>query len=265
MKDAYYFPHDYHARHDSKLAALIKEYGALGYGVYWDFIEILHEEGGKFEKFPKMFEGLSQELKVDEATLKQIFSASIKDFCLFKENKTHIWSDRVLGNLKVREEKKLQKVTAGRLGGILSGKKRSKTKHRFKQNEANEAKERKGKEIKGKEIKEPPEKSGPVNNPVFNDKEKAILEQVQAKTNIYALINDFNKTHKAYPPKELLIRVCQQFLDKAGEINEPYPYLKAALHRAAQDEAHLNLKKDVGMAQSLKDIFRNLKAESVGV
>lgn len=149
-KDSFYFSHDYHARHDPKLAALIKIHGALGYGVYWDFVEILHEQGGKFEKFPKMYEGLSQELKLNEATLQAIISSMINDFRLLKEDDTHIWSDRVIANLQEREQKRLQKVESGRLGGILSGKKRSKTKQRLKQNEANEAKERKGKERKVK-------------------------------------------------------------------------------------------------------------------
>jgi uncharacterized phage protein (TIGR02220 family) len=154
MKDSYYFPHDYHARHDPKLAALIKEFGMQGYGVYWNFVEILHEQGGKIEKFPKLFSAISSEFNLPEALLQKIISASLKDFCLFKEDDKYIWSERVLENIRVREEKRSQKVEAGRIGGIKSGEARSKMKQNeapLEANEANEAKESKVKEIKEKE------------------------------------------------------------------------------------------------------------------
>jgi hypothetical protein len=148
MKNSYYFSHDYHARHDPKLSALIKNYGMEGYGVYWDIVEVLHEQGGKLEKFPKLYEGLSHELNINEATLKQIISASISDFGLFREDDTHIWSDRVLDNLVELDRKRTQRVDAGRLGGIISGQKRSKTKQNEATLEANEQKESKVKESK---------------------------------------------------------------------------------------------------------------------
>jgi len=148
MKDSFYFPHDYHARHDPKLSALIKKHGMEGYGTWWNLVEILHEQGGKIEKFPLLIEGLASELKQNEAVLRLLLSCFINDLHLLKEDETHIWSERVLGNLIEREEKRLQRVESGRLGGKISGEKRSKTKRPFKQNEANEAKERKGKERK---------------------------------------------------------------------------------------------------------------------
>jgi hypothetical protein len=113
---------------------------------------------------------------------------------------------------------------------------------------------------KKRKDKEPPKKHGAIDksvnkkDSVFTDKEKVVLEAVRAKTNIYALIEEFKNVHKVYPPKDLLLRVCQQFLDKGVDIQEPYPYLKAALHRAAQDEESLNWKKE-GMAQPLKEIL----------
>jgi hypothetical protein len=148
MKNTFYFPHDYHARHDPKLSALIKNFGMEGYGVYWDIVEILHEQGGKLEKFPKLFEGLSHELNLNEATLKQIISASISAFNLFQEDEKYIWSDRVLDNIEELNRKRSQKAEAGRLGGIKSGEKRSKTKQNEAPLEANEQKESKVKESK---------------------------------------------------------------------------------------------------------------------
>jgi len=157
MKDAYYFPHDSNSRQDPKLAALIQRFGLEGYGLWWGLIEIMHEQGGKLQKFPKFYEGLSNILSLNEAerkqieaTLKQLISASINDFYLLKEDDNFIWSDRVLRNLKDREEKRLKKVEAGRLGGILSGQSRAKTKQNEAPLEANEPKESKGKESKRK-------------------------------------------------------------------------------------------------------------------
>jgi hypothetical protein len=151
VKNSYYFPHDYHARFDPKLCALIKTFGMEGYGTWWMLVEIMHEQGGQIEKFPKLYEGLAQDLKQNEAHLKQIISALISDFKLLKEDAEYIWSDRVLRNMKDLEHKRTQKVEAGRLGGIESGKKRSKTKQNEAPLEANEQKESKVKESNIKE------------------------------------------------------------------------------------------------------------------
>ena len=156
IKNSYYFPHDYHARFDPKLCALIKNYGMEGYGTWWMLVEIMHEQGGKIEKFPKLFEGLAHDLKQNEAHLKQIISALINDFCLLKEDDMYIWSIRVLRNMDNLLQKRLQKVEAGRLGGIKSGEKRAKKRSKTKQNEApleaNEPKESKVKESKVKNM-----------------------------------------------------------------------------------------------------------------
>lgn len=106
------------------------------------------------------------------------------------------------------------------------------------------------------ESKDPPKKRGSKES-IFNDQEKAVLGTVRKRTNIYALIEDFKKTHSVYPPKDLLLRVCQQFLDKGADIKEPYPYLKAALHRAVQDEENLAWKKQ-GAAPSIAEIIKTM-------
>jgi uncharacterized phage protein (TIGR02220 family) len=153
MKEVYYFSHDSNAHRDPKCSALISDFGSAGYGLYWAIVEILHEQGGKIEKFPKLFEGLSFQFQTPkEAVMKQI-EAMIKDYKLLKEDENYIWSDRVLRNLEQRRVKYQVKSEAGRIGGLRSGEKR-----RTKQNEAVleaneriEAKERKGKESKVKE------------------------------------------------------------------------------------------------------------------
>ena len=150
--DSYYFPHDSNASHDPKCAALIKEQGMFGYGIYWVLVEILHEQGGKIEKFPKLLDGLAYELKIEKEVIAKQIEALINDYKLLKENEKYIWSDRVIKNLKKRHAKYTIKSQAGRVGGLRSGESRKK-KLLEAELEANEQKERKGKEIKGKESK----------------------------------------------------------------------------------------------------------------
>ncbi|MFA5392055.1 MAG: Lin1244/Lin1753 domain-containing protein, partial [Candidatus Omnitrophota bacterium] len=46
MKETYYFPHDYHARHDPKLERLRIEMGPVSDGIFWNLVEMLYEQGG---------------------------------------------------------------------------------------------------------------------------------------------------------------------------------------------------------------------------
>jgi hypothetical protein len=46
VKQSYYFPHDFHARHDPKLERLRMEIGPISDGIFWDLVEMLYEEGG---------------------------------------------------------------------------------------------------------------------------------------------------------------------------------------------------------------------------
>lgn len=150
MKDTYYFPHDYNAHKDPKCSALINDFGLTGYGVYWAIIEILHEQGGRITKFPKLYDGIAFQLNIPKEEFTKQIEAMLHDYSLLQQDENFIWSDRVLRNLEEREIKKMAKQQAGRLGGLHSGQiraERSKMKHCLKQNEANEPKERKGKEI----------------------------------------------------------------------------------------------------------------------
>lgn len=147
MKESYYFPHDNNSHRDPKCSALINDFGMEGYGLYWAIIEILHEQDGKLDKFPKLWDGISSQLHIKKEALLQLIEALVKDYNLLKEDQNSIWSDRVLRNLDERREKYTKKSQAGRIGGLRSGASRG-----SKQNEALlqqvEQKERKGKERK---------------------------------------------------------------------------------------------------------------------
>ena len=153
MKDTYYFPHDYHARHDTKIEAMVNDYGVEGYGMYWVLIERLYESrGNKIEKFPKLFFGLATELCVSPDRAEKFVLSLINDYRLLKENENYIWSESVLRRMEIREQQRLMKVESGRIGGIHSGitRKRKQNEAPLQIIEANEAKERKGKESKRK-------------------------------------------------------------------------------------------------------------------
>lgn len=132
MKDSYYFPHDTDAHRDPKCSALLSEFGSSGYGTYWMIIEVLHQQGGKLRKFPKLFDGLSHQLQLPKESLEKQIEAMIKDYHLFQEDDEYIWSDRVIRNLQEREAKRVLRLESSRVGGIKSGESR-----KMKQTEVN--------------------------------------------------------------------------------------------------------------------------------
>lgn len=110
------------------MVGLIKKFGMEGYGLWWCLIEILHEQGGKLEKFPNMYESLAHLLSSNSAQsakldvlLKKIVHEAINGLGLLKENDKFIWSERVIRNIEAMAHKKAQKVEAGRIGGLRSG------------------------------------------------------------------------------------------------------------------------------------------------
>ncbi len=154
-----YFSHDYNARNDRKIAALVKDYKAAGYGIFWATCEMMHESNNLLQLDKFTVTAIAKDLNEDEPFVKEVLDACVMEYELFSKQdeamleankaKTILASSRVMRNLEDRNHKKEVRVEAGRIGGIKSGESR-----RTKQNEANEPKERKGKENKLKEIKE---------------------------------------------------------------------------------------------------------------
>jgi hypothetical protein len=173
MKDTFYFPHDNDASKDPKISAMINDFGIASYGLYWLIIELLHKEGGKIQKFPKLYSGLAFQFGIGEEELKKHIEAMLHDYNLLEQDDAHIWSNRVLKNLDERKLKYQIKAEAGRIGGLKSGISRNITKQNEAMLEANEQKERKGKEIKGKESKEESETSSPIQLEVLLEPHKS--------------------------------------------------------------------------------------------
>ena len=155
-KISYYFSHDSNAHADPKCSALIKDFGMNGYGIYWLIVEVLHEQGGSLEKFPKLLSGLSYQFMVDEATLSKVIKALILDYNLLKEDDNFIWSDRVKRNLQGMRDKYEAKARAGHIGGIKSGQSRrvKRVEVPLQADELKESKENKSKECVPKSIEQ---------------------------------------------------------------------------------------------------------------
>jgi len=140
MKETYYFPHDYHARHDIKLQNLFLDKGVSGIGIYWCLVEMLYEEGGKM---PLECERIAKLLQVHNDIIKSI----INDYNLFETDKNNFWSLSVLRRLKERNDKSEKARISAKLRWNNANAMRT-------QCEGNAIKERKGKERKRKESKE---------------------------------------------------------------------------------------------------------------
>lgn len=120
MKKTYYFPHDYHARHDHKLVKLRKDHGVLGYGLYWFIVEVLYETG---DCYP--FTGLdviAYESGVTEDLIKQV----ITDYNLFSYDDEVFWSDSQRDRIAKMSEIHEKRKKAGSMGGKARSAKQTK-------------------------------------------------------------------------------------------------------------------------------------------
>lgn len=91
-----YFPHDYGAR--LSLRGIRKDFGMSGVGFYWCFVEILHEEGGYIKECD--LDNIAYDLQVEP----ELCYAVTHNYDLFVVKKGKIFSERVLRNIKKREE-----------------------------------------------------------------------------------------------------------------------------------------------------------------
>ena len=168
-KDTYYFSHDVNASNDPKIIVMKELCGVISYAWWWILIEQLAaQEEYKLPMDKITFTGLgiafgmkqneaialSNEAKLSTAKQAEAFVILLINECeLLETDGEYFWSPSLLRrNLlrkKKQEEISKKRSEAGRLGGLKSGKARSKTKQMLEANEANEANEAKGKERKG--------------------------------------------------------------------------------------------------------------------
>jgi hypothetical protein len=134
-KDSYYFPHDYNARNDRKIAALIQKHKAAGYGVFWITCEMMHEEDGNIEFDDITFGAIAKDSNESVDFVKMVITDCTKEFKLFKMEDDIVISGRVSRNLEKRQEISKSRAIAGQKGRLAQ------------QNSAKERKERKKEDV----------------------------------------------------------------------------------------------------------------------
>lgn len=160
-KETFYFSHDYEPLSDPKLAALVGEFAAAGYGLYWRIVEMLHQESEhKLPHKKYIYSALAQQMLTSVEQVEAVIKYAIEVCELFESDDEFFWSNRVYRNLDKRAEIREKRSKAGK----ISAEKRKKATNveqvltRVEHNptpvEHNSTKERKGKESKVKEIKE---------------------------------------------------------------------------------------------------------------
>ncbi len=118
MKDAYYFSHDSHARHDPKIINLRSVYGLQGYGWYWVIVEMLRESNG-YElniKNKNIMAAIAHEMSTTREIAEKFINDCINDFELFEFDGESVRSLSLCKRMEKLEEKKRKRSEAGRKG-----------------------------------------------------------------------------------------------------------------------------------------------------
>lgn len=141
-KEAFYFTHDYESTNDPKIQALLGEFGAQGYGIYWRVVEMLHSDSNHKLPFKKyLFLAIAKQMLTSVEQIEAIIDQCINVFELFSSNDDFFWSNRVLRNFELRAQLSEKRAIAGRAGAIA------------KQIQANSSKEKESKVKKSKVVK----------------------------------------------------------------------------------------------------------------
>ncbi|NLH62295.1 MAG: DUF4373 domain-containing protein [Ignavibacteriales bacterium] len=141
-KESFYFPHDFEPTSDPKMQALIGEYGAVGYGIFWRIVEMLHsDENHKLPMKQYIFIAIAKQMLTDVEQIQNVVKYCIEVCELLVESDGFMYSNRVNRNFDKRAEISEKRSIAGKLGAIA------------KQNLANTSKEKKNK-IKENKIKD---------------------------------------------------------------------------------------------------------------
>ena len=101
VKNTFYFSHDYNARSDTKIKALLSKHGMAAYGLYWSIVEDLYQNENSI---PMDYEMLSYDLRSDANLIKSI----IEDFGLFDTDSGNISSISIERRMADRNKKSNQ-------------------------------------------------------------------------------------------------------------------------------------------------------------
>jgi len=111
-----YFSHDYNATLDPKIIALLGDYGAVGYGIYWRIIEMLHAENEhKLPLKEYIYKALAKQMVTNVEQVSAIVRDCIDIYDLFIECDGCFYSKRVNDNIQKMEEIKEKRSKAGKI------------------------------------------------------------------------------------------------------------------------------------------------------
>lgn len=161
MKKTYYFQHDYNARNDPKLQAVMIKYGLAGIGAFWCIVEMLYEQDGTLPI--TSIPSIAYTLHADEEMLKNI----VCKMDLFECNKKFFWSRSVRKRLgiineisDIRRKAAEKRWKSSKNGDMKAMQKQCKSNANAQNNDANAMQTEckcnaiKEKEIKGNDIKD---------------------------------------------------------------------------------------------------------------
>lgn len=102
-KEAYFFYHDSNSRNDEKILSMRVKYGYEGYGLFWAIIEAMRDQTD-FKLSIKKIKELNLSLNFDEKKLTDFIEDCISEFNLFSLNGDKFYSNRLLSNMKKKEQ-----------------------------------------------------------------------------------------------------------------------------------------------------------------
>lgn len=114
-KDTFYFQHDYEPTADPKIQALLSIHGAVGYGLYWRIVEMLHSnETHTLQTKPYLLIAIASQMKVDVDTIALIINDCVSKFELLVKDGETIYCNRVNRNIEKRNDIREKRVKAGK-------------------------------------------------------------------------------------------------------------------------------------------------------
>ena len=195
MKDTYYFSHDYNPTSDPKIQALIGEHGAVGYGLYWRIVEMLHEE--ETHKLPckkYIYLALAKQMSTSVEQVEIIVKCCIELCELLVSDNDFFWSERVMRNINKRTELSNKRSKAGKMSAEM--RKNSTSVEQVSTSvQQNPTKERKVKENKVNENKENKEIKETISKDIVQKKVDAKASTLTRRDEFYKSLIPFLSTY----------------------------------------------------------------------
>lgn len=115
-QETFYFPHDYDPLQDIRMEAFVSKHGAVGYGVFWRLVELLHMDSDHRLPFKTyIYESVANKFKIKADIVEKIIEDCINEYCLFEADGILFWSRRVFKNIEKRKKISEQRSLAGRI------------------------------------------------------------------------------------------------------------------------------------------------------